>query len=407
MRFWRFFGAPIAHEDDPQRAILAGLKILRAIGPLREEIADTWGVDINVRVGINTGLVVVGAVGSDLRMEYTALGDAINLAARMEQTADPGTVQITEETYRLVAPMFEVEEVGPLEIKGKQDPVQAYRILGRKQDPGRLRGLEGIEAPIIGRRLEIETLGQIHAELEQGIGGIIGLYGEAGFGKSRLIQEWKQAVQAESPETSWLETSALSYETSQPYAVFQRLIRRASGIQPEDSPEDIQARFRQFVDRTDTEHREELQVVLDSLFGLKTSQAAPALEGESFKGRLFLAMETIWKQMTDYGPTVLILDDLHWVDQASSDLIKTLLNLTQKQPFLVVCAMRPDRDSTGWQLRNHIEERLHHRYTSVNLKALTPAETHQLIDHLLPIEDAPDELYENIYEKARGNPFII
>ena len=124
-----FFGAPIAHEDDPQRAVLAGLEILRGLAAMRDKVQRQWGIEVDARVGINTGLVVVGAVGSDLRVEYTALGDAINLAARMEQTAQPGTVQVAEETYRLVAAHFEFMDLGTVQVKGKDQPVRAYQAV--------------------------------------------------------------------------------------------------------------------------------------------------------------------------------------------------------------------------------------------------------------------------------------
>ena len=143
-----FFGAPIAHEDNPARAVLTGLDIVHSVRSYRAQVKRHWGFEFDVRVGINTGLVVVGEVGSDLRMEYTAMGDAINLAARMEQTAQPGTVQITEATYRLVAPLFDIWEAGPIEIKGKTEPVLAYRVLERRAEPGWVRGIEGLEAPL-------------------------------------------------------------------------------------------------------------------------------------------------------------------------------------------------------------------------------------------------------------------
>ena len=157
-----FFGAPIAHEDDPQRAILAGLEIVQSTRSYREEVHREWGVDIDVRVGINTGLVVVGAVGSDLRTEYTALGDAVNLAARMEQTALPGTVQIAEDTHKLVAPLFEFEHLGGIQVKGKDELLTAYRVLRPKAEPGRLRGIEGLESPLVGRDAEIAHLAGIN-----------------------------------------------------------------------------------------------------------------------------------------------------------------------------------------------------------------------------------------------------
>ena len=147
-----FFGAPIAHEDDPRRAILAGLDIVEAIKPYREQIRERYDVDFDVRIGINTGLVVVGAVGSDLRMEYSALGDAINLAARMEQTAQPGTVQVAHDTYKLVKNLFEFRSLGGMEVKGKSEPVLAYQALSRKFELGQHAcGIEGLHATMVGR----------------------------------------------------------------------------------------------------------------------------------------------------------------------------------------------------------------------------------------------------------------
>ncbi|HEX6385894.1 MAG TPA: adenylate/guanylate cyclase domain-containing protein [Anaerolineae bacterium] len=189
-----FFGAPIAHEDDPQRAVLAGREILRDIAPYREQMKQRWGLDFNVRIGISTGLVVVGEVGSDLRMEYTALGDAINVAARMEQTAQPGSLQIAEDTYRLIAPLFDVEPLPGIEIKGKSEPVTAYRVIAPKSQPGRLRGIAGLDAALVGREKELQTLQDRLARLQQGVGAIVFLTGEVGLGKSRLISELHQSL---------------------------------------------------------------------------------------------------------------------------------------------------------------------------------------------------------------------
>src|SRR5207244_2107064 len=136
-----FFGAPIGHEDDPQRAVLAGLGIIEGMKPYCEQVKREHGFDLHLRVGINTGLVVVGEVGSDMRMEYTAMGDAVNLAARMEQTASPGTVQIAQNTHKLIAPLFDFEPLGGIEVKGKREPVPAFRVLSPKAQPGRLRGI--------------------------------------------------------------------------------------------------------------------------------------------------------------------------------------------------------------------------------------------------------------------------
>src|SRR5215216_4185727 len=170
-----FFGAPIAHEDDPQRAILAGLEIQEGIKEYVKEVHLKYGLEFGLRVGINTGLVVVGAIGSDLRMEYTAIGDAINLAARMEQTAVPGTVQISDETYKLVAPFFEFESLGEVEVKGKSAPIKTYRVLGVKATPGQLRGLEGLSSPLVGREAPLALLNEQLRQLQLGTGSTVGV----------------------------------------------------------------------------------------------------------------------------------------------------------------------------------------------------------------------------------------
>src|SRR5215216_6091314 len=175
-----FFGAPITHEDDPQRAVLAGLEIQEGIKSYAEEVRLKHDVEFGLRVGINTGLVVVGEIGSDLRMEYTAIGDAINLAARMEQTAAVGTIQISEETQKLVAPFFDLEPLGQIEIKGKSAPIKTYRVLRVKSTPGQLRGLEGFTSPLVGRESQLSLLKEKVENLKIGKGAVVAIVGEAG-----------------------------------------------------------------------------------------------------------------------------------------------------------------------------------------------------------------------------------
>ena len=211
-----FFGAPIGHEDDPQRAVLAGLSIVEGMKAYREQIRKERGFDLNVRIGINTGLVVVGEVGSDLRVEYTAMGDAVNVAARMEQTAEPGTVQISVNTYKSVSNLFEFTPLGEIEIKGKAEPVTAYLALRPREGALPTRGIEGLASPLVGREQELTALRASVDGLLHGSGQIVSVMGEAGLGKSRLVSELRSQYQVsgaeqENPDVQWYEGRSLSY----------------------------------------------------------------------------------------------------------------------------------------------------------------------------------------------------
>ena len=195
------FGAPIAHEDDPERACRAALEIIEGAKRHAARLEEERGISgFNVRVGINTGLVVVGEVGSDLRVEYTTMGNVINLASRMESGAEPGTVLITEDTQKLIAPLFESEALGPIEVKGKKEPVPVHRVVAVKAVPEKLRGMVGLESPLVGRQAEFSALQGAVERPQAGVGGIVTLVGEAGLGKSRLAA----CVSLWSTQAHWL-----------------------------------------------------------------------------------------------------------------------------------------------------------------------------------------------------------
>jgi hypothetical protein len=228
-----FFGAPIAHEDDPERACRAALEILDGAREYAERLQLERGIaGFNVRVGIHTGLVVVGEVGSDLRVEYTAMGDAVNLASRMEEAAEPGTVLITEDTQRLIAPLFDMEALGPMEVKGKAEPVSVYRVLAPRVASGKPRGIAGLESPLVGREAEVSALQEALTRLQVGVGGIVTIVGEAGIGKSRLVAELRKA--AAPLDVTWVEGRCLSYGESMAYLPWVDVLQGLLGMSVED-----------------------------------------------------------------------------------------------------------------------------------------------------------------------------
>lgn len=406
-----FFGAPIAHEDDPQRAILAGLEIIERFEPERGALRARWGLDLNVRVGINTGLVMVGAVGSDLQMEYTALGDAINLAARMEQTAQPGTVQVAEETYRLVTPVFEWQDLGEMELKGKDAPVHTYRPLRRKSEPGRLRGIAGLDAPMVGRSAELEKVMAGLGRLAGGQGGIAFITGEAGLGKSRLIREISNTEYA--IRFTFHEAASFSYETSQPYALFQRLLRRVYGVQEGDSALEMWEKFLPALQHIPPDIADQGSL-FEALFAASRQggsgapeSGAPAPERDAFRRQLFEVMTALAAGWAEARPLVLILDDLHWTDTASAELLAHLFGLAERAPVFFLCAMRPETETPGWRARAAALEMHAALTTEISLSALTASDTYALVNHLLLVAELPERLRRSILEKSDGNPFFI
>src|SRR5215204_5327946 len=195
-----FFGAPVAHEDDAERAVRAGLEIQAKARVYAQVTRRDYGVDFEVRVGINTGLAVLAAMGGEIRTEYTAMGDTTNVAARMQSAAMPGTILISASTYHLVKELFEFKARGATMVKGKSASIETYEVVAPKAVPGKMRGLEGagLTSPLVGRAAEFQLVTDKLSEVRQGRGAFVPVIGEAGLGKSRLLAEVSNAATAES-----------------------------------------------------------------------------------------------------------------------------------------------------------------------------------------------------------------
>ncbi|MBI2171011.1 MAG: AAA family ATPase [Chloroflexi bacterium] len=424
-----FFGAPIAHEDDPQRAVLAGLEILEGIAPFKKRVKEKWGLDFDVRIGINTGLVVVGEVGSDLRLEYTAMGDAINMAARMEQTAQPGTVQVSESTHRLIAPLFEAQDLGLIEVKGKTEPVRTHRIVGPKALPGQLRGIQGLQSVLVGRDAELSTLRQRVDELRKGNGQVVSVMGEAGLGKSRLIAEVRRwltdegiiagreaqgngsAASAGLPAITWIEGRSLSYETSTPYAPFVDMLTEYFTLRGDETDDAKYQKITQRLAALAPGKVDDIAPFLASVLEMKLDGEALErvryLEPPLLRGKVFGAVQELVKAQASYQPLALVFEDLHWSDSASLELLEQLLPLTDQAPLMLLAVFRPQRQEPSWRFHELASRDYDHRYTPIQLEPLGEEETRSLVSNLLHIEGLPERLRALILQKSEGNPFFV
>jgi class 3 adenylate cyclase len=404
-----FFGAPTSHEDDPQRAVLAGLEIVAAVKTYAQSVRETRGLPFEVRVGINTGFVVVADVGSAALTELTAMGDAVNVAARMQSTAQPGTVQIAAETYRLVSQQFDTLPLGKIELKGKAEPLEAYQVIGLRSDPIRFRDIHEVVAPLIGRDHELAILKDAIDGVQQGRGQIICIIGEAGLGKSRLLSEAHDYWLRTQPDHHWEALSGVPFDTGRPFGLFQNYARSMFGVELND-PNDIV--HRKVQDRYKSmgappEAWAMCAVAMERVIAAKVLHEAKDYPAEAIKADIHDNMIPAFRQTADEGPLVVVLEDLHWSDDASVDLILDTLKLVEEHAVLIICAFRPERQSPAWKVKIAAETNFPHRYAELSLKQLDAECTDALVAALLNIHDFPDELRTVIMRKTEGNPYFI
>jgi len=412
-----FFGAPVAHEDDPDRAVSAALDMVAAIDEFARQLEASHGIDFRIRAGINSGPVVVGNVGTDLRYEYTALGDAMNVAARMQAAAEPGSVLITASTHRLVANAFETEDLGEIALKGKAEPVHAYRVLARRAAPGRRRGLEraGLESPMVGRDDQLDSLRSLYRVVEVGRSRVAFVIGEPGLGKSRLLAEFRGWVSDEAgtdggAAATWLEGRCVSYGRNLPYHLLLDLVRAALQL-PFTGPElEIRAALDRQLAAWLGDEAADTAPFLAHLLGLplRPDEADRArLEPEAMQGRYVASIHRLLRHLSGRGPVVLVCEDVHWADPASVALVSQLLPLAAQLPVFFIAALRADTDSAGWGLVTAARELFGDALVELRLQPLTEADSRDLVSNLLEIESLPGPVRDSILARAEGNPFFV
>ncbi len=405
-----FFGAPVAHEDDPERAIRCPLDMVKSIGELGAAHQEKHGVDLQVRVGINTGPVVVGIVGTHAAHEYTAMGDAVNIAARMQAYAQPGSVLITAETHRFIAPIVDSLDVGPLELKGRADAVHAFEVTGLKAGATNPRGLAGIHSPMIGRDDQLARLNALFSVARARQGRIVSLLGEPGIGKSRMLAEFRAAIAAVDPSARWVEGRCLSYGQALPYHVVLDLVRSLFGVSASaDEPETRAALgrgLRDLLGESWAEPYSYLGHLLSIQLEPEMQARISALEGETMK-RYVSSIATAIRAQSARAPVVLVCEDLHWADPASVNTLLALAPLMSDLPVVCIATSRVERSAEGWRLITGVRDLFGDALTEIRLDPLSNEDSRTLVANLLEIESLPTVTRELILTKAEGNPFFV
>jgi predicted ATPase/class 3 adenylate cyclase len=406
------FGAPIAHENNAERAVRAAFEMQASVQQLSRSLQERLGQGLEMRIGLNDGAVIVGGLGADMLMNYTAVGDTVNLARRLEEAAEPGTILVSESVYRQTRVFFEYEATPALALKGITEATAGYRVTGLKAAPATTRGLEGLTAPMIGRERELSQLKEaVNALTSRKQGRFILVIGEAGIGKTRLTNELKTAID---PATvSILEGHSLTYRRSVSYWIFLDVLRRLLGVEAGAPEIEVSGKLIQRAYQVLGRRAGDILPYLEQMLSLKPSDPAASerlqyLDAGQLRRQIFLAVRDLLAAEARRRPLLLILDDLHWADEASLDLLQFLLESISQLPILILGVSRPPQsDNLLARLTQWAESKLGERFLAISLHNLSLDQSEDLLRKLLHLPELPGDFRTQIIPRAAGVPFYL
>jgi class 3 adenylate cyclase len=399
-----FFGVPVAHEDDPERAARAGLRILDVVRAYAEEVEAAWGIsDFSARVGINTGETAVGLVGA-ADPQAVVLGDTPNVASRLQSHTSPGTIAVGETTARALLQRFVLEPLGEVSVKGRVKPVDAWRLVGTQA----VTQTSAPATPLVGREAELERLGAIAKDLTAGRGQIVFLLGDSGIGKTRLLGELRARAE---DSVTWMEGRCISYGTELLYGPFIEMLRSWVGAEEGEAELSVRTKLRAKLGLLPSAEHADLLPYLSRLLSLRLDsetedrlrQLPPHELGDEIRRAYRAWIASVARQ----GPVVLAVEDLHWADTSTRELAEILLELVDMTPLLVVSTLRPDPATEGWRLRIGALSNYAHRSVELTLAPLSDDEAWTLLSGLPGSKFLQDTELQQIVNGAEGNPLYL
>ena len=395
------FGAPTAHGDDAERAVRAALGIHDSLARYAGEFAGAYAIELAARVAVNTGLVVVPALDAPPDRLYNALGDTVNVAARLQTHAGAAGVVVGPATARELAHRFELEPLGKLELKGKSEPVQAFRVVGESTRQVAERSL------LVGREPELAALSEALARLEDGIGAIVSITGEAGIGKSRLVSEVRAQAK---DDVRFLVGNATSYTTESPFWPLRDLVRNWLGLGVSEPEGKLRLELKAGVAAALNGQAEAVYPFLASVLGVALdgpdAQRLRDLSRDSVQRQTFEAVATLFEALARERPLCLVFEDLHWADESTLQLIEELLGLADRDAAAIVLLYRSERQHGSWRLGELARQRFPHRLVELDLHPLAPVDS-KLLAGRAAGADLPDEVSELLAARSGGNPFFL
>ena len=399
------FGVPVSHEDDAERALRAALAIQRALAQYAQEVEAAYGVELAVRIGVNTGPVIVGVQGDgdDGYDPFNALGDTVNVASRLQEVAGQGGVVIGPTTKRQVETAFELEEMGSQDLKGVGTPMKTFRVT-------RVLESEPVppSTPLVGRDFELTVLERTMDALVEGRGAIVSIMGEPGIGKTRLVWEVRDRY---GDRARFIEARCVSYAETFPYWPIRDLVREWLGVGA-TTPEarvrlELKAELAHVLGK---EEAEDAYPFLASLVGLTlepdAQQSIRELNRESIQSRTFEAFYELVCKLAEEQPLCLVFEDLHWADESTLELLESLLGMTDEISVALFFLYRPEREHGSWRLGERARQRYPHRYREIEVRPLPADSSRVLVGHAADGE-LPESVAELLAERSGGNPFFL
>jgi len=414
-----FFGAPITHENDAERAILASLDIRNSVSEL----------NLNVSIGINTGMTYFGEMGNDLMYsERSAWGPDVDFAKRLQESAEPGQIVVGTSTYRLTKRAFDFDNPIDIEIKGTDRLQTAYPALHVSEHPEKLRGIEGLRARMIGREREFSDLKDAVDSLLSGKGSIVSVVGEAGIGKSRLVSEIKEYLKEKyegggmKDEKSELHPSAfiphpylegrcMSIGQSVSYWPFLDMLKAYLNLSDTDSEFEVARKLKESMTALFPIRADDVLPFLGNLLSVRLGDnlddKLKYFTPEQIRHQTLMRLKDVFIAIARQKPLLLILEDLHWADDLSLDLISNMMDELAINPLMLLCIYRPEKEHRCWQIGDLASRKCLDRYTDISLKKLTAHQSRELVESLLEIDNLPESTKIMILKKSEGNPFFI
>ncbi len=426
------FGARGVHEDDAERGTLAALAMRDVVRTHLAELPENAlssksdglgpGPDLdpdglNLRVAVHTGeTVVIPVEGAGQTGRWAVIGDAMPYADRVLAQARPGEIRVSEATHRLITPLFAWAPHW-----GEDANTQSYVLLAHKVLSDKGRGIPGMRSAMVGRDRELQLLREPVERLSAGAGAIVTLVGEAGIGKSRLVEECQATVAATSPPIQWVEGRCVSYGGTTPYYLWASVLRSLLGVTPDTPQAVVGHALRQTLRTLDAERREATFAYLGSIIGAPLNTQARAMlaqiDVETLKDVTFDAVERLLEAVLEQRPLVIVCEDLHWADPTSLQLLERLLGLVERAPLILLCVFRPDRNHGCWHIREIAQNGYPHRHVDLDLRPLSPSDGEVLLRNLLlslprpdgreTVEALPPELKAQILSRGDGIPFYV